>query len=57
MTRTAERTPVSEPLELHMGDTAPAIDAETATGQRFSLADLLGMWVVTYFYPRANTPG
>ena len=48
---------MSEPLELHMGDTAPAIDAETATGQRFSLADLLGMWVVTYFYPRANTPG
>lgn len=39
------------------GEPAPAIEA-TATGNGvFRLADHLGMWVVVYFYPRANTPG
>ena len=46
-----------EPIELAVGDLAPAIDA-TATGDgAFSLADHRGTWVVVYFYPRANTPG
>jgi peroxiredoxin Q/BCP len=40
-----------------VGDQAPPIDAETADGIRFSLADQAGRWVVVYFYPRANTPG
>lgn len=40
-----------------IGDQAPPIDAETATGDRFSLAGSAGTWVVVYFYPRANTPG
>jgi thioredoxin-dependent peroxiredoxin len=40
-----------------VGDPAPAIDAPTATGSRFSLSEQLGKWVVVYFYPRANTPG
>lgn len=48
---------MSEPIVLHVGDSAPPIDAETATGERFSLAALRGKWVVAYFYPRANTPG
>lgn len=39
------------------GDPAPDIDAATATGGRFSLAEQLGKWVVVYFYPRASTPG
>jgi peroxiredoxin Q/BCP len=39
------------------GDTAPEIDAATAEGGRFRLADDLGRWVVLYFYPRASTPG
>jgi peroxiredoxin Q/BCP len=39
------------------GDIAPPIEAETATSGRFSLAELVGKWVVIYFYPRANTPG
>lgn len=40
-----------------LGDQAPAIEADTATGGRFSLAGSAGSWVVVYFYPRANTPG
>jgi thioredoxin-dependent peroxiredoxin len=48
---------VSEQVELHPGDIAPSIEAETATGEHFSLAALSGKWVVAYFYPRANTPG
>jgi len=40
-----------------VGDSAPDIDAATATGERFHLAEQLGRWVVVYFYPRANTPG
>jgi len=48
---------VSTSVELHEGDIAPAIEAVTATGERFSLAALRGHWVAAYFYPRANTPG
>jgi peroxiredoxin Q/BCP len=45
------------PVELSVGDPAPAINA-TATGDgEFLLAEHLGTWVVVYFYPRANTPG
>jgi len=40
-----------------IGEVAPEIDATTATETRFSLSSLRGMWVVAYFYPRANTPG
>jgi peroxiredoxin Q/BCP len=39
------------------GETAPDIDAATADGGRFRLADELGRWVVLYFYPKAGTPG
>lgn len=42
---------------LAVGDIAPAIDATTATGGRFSLADRAGTWTVVFFYPMANTPG
>ena len=48
---------MSQKIELRAGDIAPDIDAETATGERFSLSALRGTWVVAYFYPRANTPG
>lgn len=40
-----------------VGEIAPTIDAETAGGGRFRLADHQGKWIVVYFYPRANTPG
>jgi peroxiredoxin Q/BCP len=39
------------------GSVAPPVDAPTATGERFSLAEHAGKWVVMFFYPRANTPG
>jgi peroxiredoxin Q/BCP len=48
---------MSKPVELQPGDTAPEIDAETATGERFSLAEHRGQWTVVYFFPRAFTPG
>lgn len=55
-----EEDPMSEavaPTGPRPGEPAPAIEA-TATGNGvFRLADHLGMWVVVYFYPRANTPG
>jgi thioredoxin-dependent peroxiredoxin len=40
-----------------VGDTAPPIDAATAGGGHFSLAEQAGKWVVIFFYPMANTPG
>jgi thioredoxin-dependent peroxiredoxin len=40
-----------------VGDTAPPIDAATAGGGHFSLAEQAGKWVVVFFYPMANTPG
>lgn len=39
------------------GQVAPDIEAATAQGSTFRLADHRGSWVVVYFYPRANTPG
>lgn len=39
------------------GAVAPAIEAPTATGGHFSLAEHAGSWVVIFFYPMANTPG
>lgn len=42
---------------LAVGDVAPPIEGTTATGERFSLADHRGSWVVVFFYPMANTPG
>lgn len=40
-----------------VGEMAPPIEATTAQGEKFSLAEQAGRWVVVYFYPRANTPG
>jgi hypothetical protein len=39
------------------GAVAPTIEAPTATGGHFSLAEQAGKWVVIFFYPMANTPG
>jgi len=40
-----------------VGEPAPPISHETATGGPFELAGHKGQWVVVYFYPKANTPG
>ena len=39
-----------------VGETAPPIEATTATGELFDLADHLGGFAVIWFFPRANTP-
>ena len=42
---------------LKQGDKAPAIKAETDTGEIFELAAHKGEKIILYFYPRADTPG
>ncbi len=43
---------------LKVGDQAPLeIKVKSMQGQDVSLKDLLGKYVVVYFYPRDNTPG
>jgi thioredoxin-dependent peroxiredoxin len=42
---------------LKPGDDAPDFTLPDANGDRVSLADFRGKWVVLYFYPRDNTPG
>ncbi len=48
---------MSAPVQLEVGEAAPPIQATTASGQQFDLADLLGSYVVVWFFPRAMTPG
>lgn len=45
------KLPVSE------GDSAPAFEARTASGDIIRLSDLKGREVVLYFYPKDDTPG
>jgi peroxiredoxin len=40
-----------------VGQSAPPINATTATGTHFELADCVGSYVVIWFFPRAMTPG
>ena len=47
----------AQPHGLTVGDAAPAIDAPSAIGEHFSLAEHAGEWVIVFFYPKANTPG
>jgi peroxiredoxin Q/BCP len=42
---------------LKEGDTAPPVELDTDSGERFSLAALQGTHVILYFYPKADTPG
>lgn len=39
------------------GKTAPAISLSDQDGNKVSLADFAGKWVVVYFYPKDDTPG
>jgi peroxiredoxin Q/BCP len=39
------------------GKAAPAFELENDAGERVSLGDFRGKWLVVYFYPRDNTPG
>jgi peroxiredoxin Q/BCP len=44
-------------VSLQAGDTAPAFTAVSDKGERISLADFEGRFVVLYFYPKDDTPG
>jgi peroxiredoxin Q/BCP len=44
-------------MSVQVGSPAPGFDLESDSGERLSLADFEGMWLVLYFYPRDNTPG
>lgn len=44
-------------MSTEIGKKAPLFTAEIDGGNKFALKDLLGKWVVLYFYPRDNTPG
>ncbi|MDP8210671.1 MAG: peroxiredoxin [Candidatus Stygibacter australis] len=44
-------------MALKIGDKAPAIVLPNQDNQMVDLDDLLGKWLVIYFYPKDNTPG
>ncbi|MDY6940858.1 MAG: thioredoxin-dependent thiol peroxidase [Cyanobacteriota bacterium] len=44
-------------MTLDLGDTAPDFSLLDEGGNRVSLSDFQGQWVILYFYPRDNTPG
>jgi peroxiredoxin Q/BCP len=44
-------------LQLKAGDPAPDFAAANQNGERVSLADLKGIPVILYFYPKDDTPG
>ena len=46
-----------KPVELTVGDPAPAFELDADNGKTYSLTRLHGKRVVLYFYPRDNTPG
>jgi peroxiredoxin Q/BCP len=42
---------------MEINDKAPEFTALDQNGEKVSLKDFKGKWVVLYFYPRADTPG
>jgi thioredoxin-dependent peroxiredoxin len=47
--------PMEMPIEIN--DKAPEFTSLDQNGEKISLKDYKGKWVVLYFYPRADTPG
>jgi peroxiredoxin Q/BCP len=45
------------PTTLQPGDPAPPFELESDRGDRVSLEDARGSWVVLYWYPKDDTPG
>jgi len=43
--------------KLEVGKKAPAFSLPDENGEKASLSDFAGEWVVLYFYPRDDTPG
>jgi peroxiredoxin Q/BCP len=44
-------------MALNKSSLAPVFIAETDEGNKISLNDFVGKWIVLYFYPKDNTPG
>jgi peroxiredoxin Q/BCP len=44
-------------MAVQEGTKAPTFDLESDSGNRVTLDDFSGKWVVLYFYPKDNTPG
>ncbi len=44
-------------LPVRVGDTAPDFTLEDTEGNKVTLSELKGKWVVLYFYPEDFTPG
>jgi peroxiredoxin Q/BCP len=44
-------------MSAKAGAAAPKFDLESDGGERLSLGDFKGKWLVLYFYPKDNTPG
>ncbi len=44
-------------MSLQVGQLAPHFSLDNQIGKRISLSDLLGQWMVLYFYPKDDTPG
>jgi peroxiredoxin Q/BCP len=44
-------------MALTEGAKAPKFNLESDAGERLTLDDFSGKWLVIYFYPRDNTPG
>jgi len=42
---------------LKVGDKLPEFEGVLTSGKNFSSKDLLGKWVVLFFFPKAFTPG
>jgi peroxiredoxin Q/BCP len=42
---------------MEINDKAPQFTSLDQNGEKVSLQDFKGKWVVLYFYPRADTPG
>jgi len=42
---------------LKKGDIAPQFSLDSLSGNKVSLSDYLGKWVIIYFYPKDSTPG
>lgn len=44
-------------MAIEIGKKAPAFSLPDQDEKKVTLKDLLGKWVVLYFYPKDNTPG
>jgi thioredoxin-dependent peroxiredoxin len=46
-----------EVIRMNIGDTAPQFTVPNQNGEKVSLSDFNGKWIILYFYPKDNTPG